>query len=171
LGNGEVSLLELVVAYSMLARGGIYRDPKFFLSHSPRLSREKRIFSPEVCSLIANILSDPYARALEFDDHWQPCFLPLCWGPSKRRFWVKIIGMLTRRSRLSDTYTTPPCQLFLLEILSLNCYTFLGEATPPVCRRAISLKLKSGRRYIRCLPITGENWILSLASLKGWTWW
>ncbi len=65
LGNGEVSLFELVRAYSVLARSGIYREPKFLLPDN-RHVREKRIFSPESCSIIANILSDPFARLLEF---------------------------------------------------------------------------------------------------------
>ncbi|MGA1867850.1 MAG: transglycosylase domain-containing protein [bacterium] len=65
LGNGEVSLFELVRAYGVLARGGIYREPRFFL-HSYEHGKEQRIFSEEVCSLIAHILSDPYARILEF---------------------------------------------------------------------------------------------------------
>jgi len=65
LGNGEVSLFELVRAYSVLARSEIYREPKFLLPDN-RHVRERRIFSPESCSIIANILSDPYARLLEF---------------------------------------------------------------------------------------------------------
>ena len=65
LGNGEVSLFELVRAYSVLARSGIYREPKFFLSGN-RHVQERKIFSPESCSIIANILSDSSARLLEF---------------------------------------------------------------------------------------------------------
>ena len=65
LGNGEVSLFELVRAYSVLARSGVYLEPKFFLPDDRHL-QERRIFSPESCSIIANILSDPSARLLEF---------------------------------------------------------------------------------------------------------
>ncbi|MGA1824274.1 MAG: transglycosylase domain-containing protein [bacterium] len=65
LGNGEVSLFELVRAYSVIARGGLYREPRFFL-YSYEQEKEQRLFSEEVCSLIAHILSDPYARMLEF---------------------------------------------------------------------------------------------------------
>jgi penicillin-binding protein 1C len=65
LGTGEVTLLELVQAYAAVANGGVFR-PLTALLHdaAPRASR--RVFSAETASLIANILSDPSARALEF---------------------------------------------------------------------------------------------------------
>lgn len=65
LGNGEVSLYELVRAYSTLANGGIKREPKFFLDEK-HPSSFKRIIRKDVSSLIGDILSDPDARALEF---------------------------------------------------------------------------------------------------------
>lgn len=65
LGNGEVSLHELVRAYSVLARSGIHRAPNVLISE-PGPFNEKRIFSTEVCSIIAHILSDSSARSLEF---------------------------------------------------------------------------------------------------------
>ncbi|MEZ4742828.1 MAG: penicillin-binding protein 1C [Bdellovibrionota bacterium] len=64
LGNGEVSLWELVQAYSGIARGGILKPLKL-LDESFR-SEEKRIISKEVAYLIADVLSDPQARAEEF---------------------------------------------------------------------------------------------------------
>ena len=67
LGNGEVSLYELVRAYAALARAGIYREPKFFLTEN-QARPEKRIFSSETASLIGSILSDPSARMLEFGE-------------------------------------------------------------------------------------------------------
>lgn len=64
LGNGEISLYSLVSAYASLARGGVYRHLRdTATSYS---GPERRVFSPEVSSLVANILSDPEARALEF---------------------------------------------------------------------------------------------------------
>jgi penicillin-binding protein 1C len=65
LGNGEVSLYELVRAYGVLARSGVYREPKVFLAEN-RPGSEKRIFSSESSSLIGHMLSDPSARLLEF---------------------------------------------------------------------------------------------------------
>lgn len=65
LGNGEVSLFELVQAYSALAQQGKYSALQF-LAQPVQYESEKRIFSPEVSSLIANILSDPWARQREF---------------------------------------------------------------------------------------------------------
>jgi penicillin-binding protein 1C len=66
LGNGEVTLHELVGAYATLARGGIY-EPLTAIQNAPANERApQRVYSPEVTSLIANILSDPGARTLEF---------------------------------------------------------------------------------------------------------
>jgi penicillin-binding protein 1C len=66
LGNGEITLLELVRAYTVLARRGTHRRLKFFMTEEPRLEEARRIFSAEIASLIGNILSDPEARRLEF---------------------------------------------------------------------------------------------------------
>ena len=96
LGNGEITLYELVQAYTTLARHGQFK-PLVFTKNEPensdffvrvrkhraenrsvyqihedssteltQLSRKKRIFSKESTSLIANILSDPKARTREF---------------------------------------------------------------------------------------------------------
>ena len=65
LGNGELSLFELVSAYAVLARGGILRPLKW--KHDEGIANEEhRVLSAETSSLIADILSDPEARALEF---------------------------------------------------------------------------------------------------------
>ena len=66
LGNGEITLLELVQAYTVLARNGIYRPLEYLVTEESRQSKIRRIFSPETASLIASILSDPEARRLEF---------------------------------------------------------------------------------------------------------
>ncbi len=66
LGNGEITLLELVRAYTVLARQGTYRPLKFFMTQEPHRQETPRIFSAEIASLIGNILSDPEARRLEF---------------------------------------------------------------------------------------------------------
>jgi penicillin-binding protein 1C len=65
LGNGEVSLYEMAQAYTVLARQGGYR-PLTILSNDAQPRAEVRIFSPEVATLIGNILADPDARMLEF---------------------------------------------------------------------------------------------------------
>jgi len=66
LGNGEITLLELVQAYTILARQGIYRPLKLLMTEETRRPGTRRIFSAETASLIGNILSDPEARRLEF---------------------------------------------------------------------------------------------------------
>jgi penicillin-binding protein 1C len=66
LGNGAVTLRELVGAYATLARGGLY-EPLTAIQNAPGDERApQRVYSQEVTSLIANILSDPGARTLEF---------------------------------------------------------------------------------------------------------
>ncbi len=66
LGNGEISLLELVQAYTVMARQGTYRPLKYLIMETRRPEETRRIFSAETASLIGNILSDPQARRLEF---------------------------------------------------------------------------------------------------------
>lgn len=69
LGSGEVTLLEMVQAYSALANQGIFRPLRVTQQngqepHPPY--REKAVYSEETASLIGNILADPNARKLEF---------------------------------------------------------------------------------------------------------
>jgi penicillin-binding protein 1C len=67
LGNGEITLFELVQAYATLANQGLYQSLKVLLDEMPGTREYSiRIFSPEVASLIGNILSDSNARKLEF---------------------------------------------------------------------------------------------------------
>jgi penicillin-binding protein 1C len=65
LGNGEITLLELVRAYTVLAGQGTFRPLKYLMDEPPRQG-VRRIFSAETASLIGSILSDPEARRLEF---------------------------------------------------------------------------------------------------------
>ena len=65
LGNGEVSLYEMAQAYTALARHGRFR-PLVAVAGEAAANTDVPVFSPEVASLIANILSDADARALEF---------------------------------------------------------------------------------------------------------
>ncbi len=68
LGNGEVTLLELVRGYTVLARSGIFRPLRHTLDGQNLGRRGQRVFSAEAASLIADILADPQARRLEFGD-------------------------------------------------------------------------------------------------------
>jgi penicillin-binding protein 1C len=65
LGTGAVTLYELVQAYAALANDGVFR-PLTTLLHDASQRSSTRIFSPGAASLIADILADPDARALEF---------------------------------------------------------------------------------------------------------
>ncbi|MDM8545026.1 transglycosylase domain-containing protein [Candidatus Venteria ishoeyi] len=64
LGNGEITLLELVGAYATLASQGIYQPLQLLMQQTPTVGHT--VFSPEVCSIIADILSDSDARRFEF---------------------------------------------------------------------------------------------------------
>lgn len=65
LGNGEVTLLEMAQAFSALANRGVFRPLRFLMDDTGGRPAE-RVFSEEAASLIGNILSDPWARRLEF---------------------------------------------------------------------------------------------------------
>ena len=64
LGNAEISLFEMVQAYTALARAGQWQPLQLFLDYPPQAAR--RVFTPEASSLISDILADPSARRLEF---------------------------------------------------------------------------------------------------------
>lgn len=64
LGNGGVTLLELVQAYTVLAHQGIFRPLRVLRNTSA--TEAISIFTPEITAIIADILSDPEARRLEF---------------------------------------------------------------------------------------------------------
>lgn len=66
LGNGEVTLLELVQAYNVLARGGVHHPLRFTLEGRNHGQSRRRIYSSEAASLVADILADREARRLEF---------------------------------------------------------------------------------------------------------
>ncbi len=65
LGNGELTLFELVEAYTVLARMGDHK-PLTALQGEHRQRNNRRIFSADIASLVADILSDPAARQKEF---------------------------------------------------------------------------------------------------------
>ena len=66
LGNGEVTLYELVAAYAALARGGLFRTSREIVEPALPVRPARRVFSEEAASLVADILADPDARRLEF---------------------------------------------------------------------------------------------------------
>ncbi|KKL83454.1 hypothetical protein LCGC14_1974580, partial [marine sediment metagenome] len=74
LGGGEVTLLELVRAYSTLARSGIFKKEKIFLEINDIQGKAKplpedeplRLFSAQVSYIITDILADSDARIPAF---------------------------------------------------------------------------------------------------------
>lgn len=65
LGNGEVTLLEMVAAYAALANHGEYR-PLHIFQQDHNFVKPVQVYSEESTSIIGNILSDNKARRLEF---------------------------------------------------------------------------------------------------------
>lgn len=65
LGNGEVTLLEMVTAYAALANHGEYR-PLHIFQQDHNFVKPVQVYSEESTSIIGNILSDNKARRLEF---------------------------------------------------------------------------------------------------------
>ncbi len=66
IGNAEVSLAELVHAFSVFPRRGVLSD---LVVQRGRTARSRRIFDPFAAWIVANILSDPSARATGFGTH------------------------------------------------------------------------------------------------------
>lgn len=68
LGNGEVTLFELVQAYAVLARQGVYKPLQVLQGPAEWHEEEGRVFTREVSSLMGHMLSDQDARQLEFGE-------------------------------------------------------------------------------------------------------
>ncbi len=68
LGNGEVTLYELVQAYGALAHRGVFRPLTLVRNPNttPKEAQARRVISAEVSSIVGSILSDPHARQREF---------------------------------------------------------------------------------------------------------
>jgi penicillin-binding protein 1C len=66
LGDGEVSLFELVQAYCVLARGGIFKPLRTLSERHQPAGEPRRVIGEGAAAIIADILSDPQARRLEF---------------------------------------------------------------------------------------------------------
>ena len=84
LGNGEVSLLELVRAYSTLAREGLYLQARSIIHRFKKNGKDgqvlaqeaaRRVFSPQVAYIITHILADQDARTPSFGYH-NPLYFP-----------------------------------------------------------------------------------------------
>ena len=66
LGAGEVSLKELVPAFSVFIRDGVYLPLKFIYEDKFKLTNDRQLFSTDTSRIITSILSDKGARSLGF---------------------------------------------------------------------------------------------------------
>lgn len=84
LGNGEVTLMELVNAYAALSRGGVYKQERSIIRlldtekndvAVPEEGMARRMFSTQVSYILTHILSDKDARVPAFG-YFSPLNLP-----------------------------------------------------------------------------------------------
>lgn len=68
LGDGEVSLYELVQAYSALGRHGVFLPLRILFDRQMPAGEIRQVIDPGVAAIIGDILSDPQARRLEFGE-------------------------------------------------------------------------------------------------------
>jgi penicillin-binding protein 1C len=68
LGDGEISLFELVQAYSVLARHGAFRPLRTLSEQHLPPGEIRQVISSSTAAMIGDILSDPQARRLEFGE-------------------------------------------------------------------------------------------------------
>jgi penicillin-binding protein 1C len=66
LGDGSVSLWQLVEAYRTLAQGGRRTGPLSLLHPAPVGTNQRQLFSPGVASIVTDVLSDRQARIPSF---------------------------------------------------------------------------------------------------------
>lgn len=69
LGNGEVTLFQLVQAYAAMANNGLFRPLEIFAQSVNDGEEAAQVLSPEIASLMGNILSDNSAREFEFGEN------------------------------------------------------------------------------------------------------
>jgi penicillin-binding protein 1C len=69
LGNGEVTLYELVGGFAALARAGEFRPLGWRLDDGPDRHSSRQVLDSDASSIIADVLSDPQARRREFGAH------------------------------------------------------------------------------------------------------
>ena len=68
LGDGEVSLFELVQAYSALARNGAFLPLRVLCGSYEPPCEPRQVINPGAAAIVADILTDPQARLLEFGE-------------------------------------------------------------------------------------------------------
>jgi penicillin-binding protein 1C len=66
LGGGEVTLLDLTLAYAVLADQGLHKPAQTSLAQKPQPALERQVMDPNVAFIISDILSDDQARSTGF---------------------------------------------------------------------------------------------------------
>lgn len=174
LGNGEVTLYELVQAYATLARHGVFRPLRHTLAPESQVTSGRRVYSPEVSTLIAHVLADPQARQREFGSgtllHF-PVATAVKTGTSTdyRDAWAigfshhhtvgVWMGNLTRRPTYGITGSTGPGLVLRAIFAELNRHTPpLPLSLSPNLQSATICQLSGQRATPLCPPMT--EWFL-----------
>ena len=183
LGNGEVSLFELVRAYAVLGRMGLARPLRCTLDGAGIGGfPAARVYSPEAASLIGDILSDPQARRLEFGAGnilRMPVQTAVKTGTSNdhrdawavgynHRYTVGVwMGNLDRRPTDGVTGTTGPGMVLRSVFSRLNrfeetapLYLSPGLVTVSICR-------ETGQRAVAGCPVVRERYLPGTGPGKG----
>ena len=175
LGNGEISLLELVQAYATLARGGRYA-PLQVRADTARVYRQ--VFSAHASATVAAMLSDPSTRRLEFGPSTaldMPVETAAKTGTSSdyrdawalgfnHRFTVGIwMGDLERAPMSEVTGSAGPALILRALFASLNRRV---ESQPLAIRSSGALPCSMTRAQTRSIP---RRRLIRLAATGQWT--
>ncbi len=92
LGDGEMTLLELVGVYAAFARGGLWQPTTVLMEAQQHPEAQRRVFSPQVAHIVTDMLSDGLARAAVFGtsgfDFLRPVALKTGTSAGHRDSWV-----------------------------------------------------------------------------------
>jgi penicillin-binding protein 1C len=186
LGDAEVRLDELVAAYSLFARGGIYREPRMI--RSPAVpQRTARVVSPRTAFWITDILSDAAAREFIFGSGGSldfPFPVAVKTGTSQayhdnwtvgytREVTVGVwVGNFDRQPLRNSSGVTGAGPLFHDVMLAARA-AGAGEreiAVPPPDVERAPVCLLSGLRPSTACPAVGSEWVAREAPVVFCSW-
>lgn len=176
LGDGEVSLLDLALAYRALARGGLFGPARTVLSTAeggawkpvPTLA-DRQVMDPGACFVLGDILSDPEARAPAFGRHGPlslpfPCAAKTGTSKDYRDNWTLgytprhvvgvWVGNFDGRSMVGASGVTGAAPLFRDLMLALAARE---EAKAPPRSARPGFVAPAGLQQAAICPVSGER--------------
>ncbi|HVG70950.1 MAG TPA: penicillin-binding protein 1C [Vicinamibacterales bacterium] len=177
LGNAEVTLADLVGAYAVFARGGIWRQPHAIVEEA---SETRRVMSPRASFWVTDILSDDEARAYVFGRGGSlefPFSVAVKTGTSQayrdnwtvgytREVTVGVwVGNFDRRPLIGSTGVTGAAPIFHAVMLAAQRHvhgreeSHLDLAARPADLREQTVCSLSGMRAGDACPIRRTEWL------------